>query len=347
MQTNKIKKSRYGKVVSRIIWILSSFFKQWSEYGFHIAWNGLLWWIGTYGKKPSIYSKALDKLTCYLDDYFERNYSDIISNYINVNISKRGGQNSIPLNNYPIWVFWAQGESSMPKVVRACYMRLKKYNRNVTLITKENIENYVHLPMAIYEKVSKGDISYTHLSDILRLTLLAERGGMWVDSTCFTPYAIPIEAKGMLFCSPHNSNINNAETIKDIGHWCGLGGGWRSWNLGTNEANTPLFLFCRDMIQAIAVRQKCMPCYLMVDCMIQYAYRKIKDARMMIDSTPDCNLRSADLLLLYFNKNKKYNEGEYQNLIDKDWIFKLTYKSIWKETIGCTPTFYGKLICNL
>lgn len=81
--------------------------------------------------------------------------------------------------------------------------------------------------------------------------------------------------------------------------------------------------------------------------MIQYAYRKIKDARMMIDSTPDCNLRSADLLLLYFNKNKKYNEGEYQNLIDKDWIFKLTYKSIWKETIGCTPTFYGKLICNL
>ena len=90
MQTNKIKKSRYGKVVSRIIWILSSFFKQWSEYGFHIAWNGLLWWIGTYGKKPSIYSKALDKLTCYLDDYFERNYSDIISNYINVNISKRG-----------------------------------------------------------------------------------------------------------------------------------------------------------------------------------------------------------------------------------------------------------------
>lgn len=91
MQTNKIKKSRYGKVVSRIIWILSSFFKQWSEYGFHIAWNGLLWWIGTYGKKPSIYSKALDKLTCYLDDYFERNYSDIISNYANINISKRGG----------------------------------------------------------------------------------------------------------------------------------------------------------------------------------------------------------------------------------------------------------------
>ena len=236
----------------------------------------------------------------------------------------------------------------MPKVVRECYKRLKKYNRNVTLITKENIEKYVHLPKTIYEKVAKGYISYTHLSDILRLTLLAEQGGMWVDATCFTPYSIPDEAKKMLFCSPHNTYNINSNTIKDIGHWCGLGGGWRSWNLGTCETNTTLFLFCRDMIQAIAVRQKCMPCYLMVDCMIQYAYRKINDAKSMIEAMPIYNTRSADLLLLYFNKNKMYNEEEYKNLIKKDWIFKLTYKTIWNETtIGNAPTFYGKLICNL
>ena len=113
MQTNKIKKSRYGKVVSRIIWILSSFFKQWSEYGFHIAWNGLLWWIGTYGKKPSIYSKALDKLTCYLDDYFERNYSDIISNYANINISNFCQQSRYGL----IESFWCKPFSKLNSIL--------------------------------------------------------------------------------------------------------------------------------------------------------------------------------------------------------------------------------------
>lgn len=83
----------------------------------------------------------------------------------------------------------------MPELVENCYKQLVKHNSNVILITKNNIRDYTHIPEEIYTKVSKGQISYTHLSDILRLSLLAERGGMWLDATCFVPYSIPDKAK--------------------------------------------------------------------------------------------------------------------------------------------------------
>lgn len=340
----KVKEPRWSKAISRTKWILGSFVDQWREYGFSIAWSGLLWWMGIYARKPSLSAKALKNLTTCIDKYFESKYADIISKYRNATDNNRGTtKKRIPTSEYPIWLFWWQGEVAMPDLVRTCYKYICMNNGNVTLLTKDNIEQYVHIPDIVYKKVAKGSISYTHFSDILRLTLLAERGGMWVDATCFNPYAIPDNAKQMLFCSPHDT-LKQRE-LTDVVYWCDSGG-WRSWNIGTCETHTPLFLFCRDMIQAIAVNQKCMPHYFMVDCLIQYAYRKIPEIRDIIDSMPDCNTKCSDLFLLYFNKNKPYDEEEYQQLIKNDWLFKLTYKTIWRETVNGKETFYGKLFKN-
>lgn len=339
--TFKVKEPRWSKAISRTKWIFGSFVDQWREYGLNIALPGLLWWLGIYARKPSVSVKALKDLTANLDKFFESKYADIISRYMNVTDNKGDtAKNIIPTSAYPIWLFWWQGESAMPDLVKTCYKYICKNNSNVTLLTKDNIKGYVHIPDIIYKKVASGGISYTHLSDILRLTLLAERGGMWVDVTCFNPYAIPDSAKRMIFCSPHDTKKQQDRT--EIVYWCDSGG-WRSWNIGTCMKNMPMFLFCKDMIQAIAVNQKCMPHYFMVDCLIQYAYRKMPEVRHTIDSMPDCNTKCADLFLLYFNNNKPYDEEEYQQLIENDWMFKLTYKTIWCETINGKETFYGKL----
>jgi hypothetical protein len=78
-----------------------------------------------------------------------------------------------------IWFLWLQGIASAPLLVRNCYASWVKQNPgwDVILLDENNIS--VYLP-AIHRGATKQA-----LSDILRINLLADLGGVWVDATCF------------------------------------------------------------------------------------------------------------------------------------------------------------------
>ena len=162
---------------------------------------------------------------------------------------------------------------------------------------------------------------------------------MWIDTTCFNPYEIPVEAKQMVFCSPHD-NIKQKHIKNNYSYFCDSGG-WRSWNLGTCMKHNSIFMFCRDLIQALAIKEKCLPNYFMVDLIMCYAYRKIPQIRQMIESVPDNNIRWDKL---HFTLNKPWNREEYELMTKDNWVFKLSYKTIWKERYNGQPTFYAKLM---
>jgi len=335
----KVSETRRSKAISRVKWIVGQFNSQRKQYNFRVAWYGLMWWVGVYSRLTNLSIKSIRRLNDSLDAYIKSNYGDIIAKYQNYEIIDRA---TIPVEKYPIWVFWWQGVNGMPKVVRRCYDLINKNNENVTLLTIDNVREYINIPEIIFDKVKTGEISYTHFSDILRLTLLSDKGGMWIDATCFNPYAIPEDAKKQIFYSPHDCH-KQKKLAGNYMYWCD-NGGWRSWNIGTNIIRNPLFAFSSELITALAVKEKCFPNYFMVDCMISYAYRNFNWAKNMIDNMPDFNTRCADLFLLYFNTNKQYNEEEYRQLIKNNWIFKLTYKTIWLERVDGKLTFYGKLL---
>lgn len=84
-----------------------------------------------------------------------------------------------------VWVCWMQGIDNAPILVQYCYEQLKRHlkNREIILITKENIKQYVSFPPYIEDKYARGIITHTHFSDILRIELLCKYGGTWIDST--------------------------------------------------------------------------------------------------------------------------------------------------------------------
>lgn len=85
-----------------------------------------------------------------------------------------------------IWFCWFQGIENAPDIVKICYNSLKKLNdKELILITKENMFEYISFPQFIMEKWKNGIISSTHISDLLRLELLINHGGLWVDATIF------------------------------------------------------------------------------------------------------------------------------------------------------------------
>lgn len=85
----------------------------------------------------------------------------------------------------PIWICWWQGEANMPDIVKVCYASAKHHagQHPVILITEQNYQEYATMPDYILQKVKNHEISLTHFSDMLRINLLKEHGGIWADST--------------------------------------------------------------------------------------------------------------------------------------------------------------------
>lgn len=108
-------------------------------------------------------------------------------------------------NRFPnkIWVCWLQGYDQAPLIVQRCIDSIRK-NANgyeVILLTEANLHHYVSLPEYIQEKYKKGYISRTHYSDIIRVSLLADFGGIWADSTIFMTEPLPdYISQAPLFC---------------------------------------------------------------------------------------------------------------------------------------------------
>ena len=55
----------------------------------------------------------------------------------------------------------------------------------IFIVTNDNRKDIIKIPDVFEEKYSRGIISNTHFSDILRNYLLVEYGGTWIDSTVF------------------------------------------------------------------------------------------------------------------------------------------------------------------
>ena len=83
------------------------------------------------------------------------------------------------------WWCWLQGAENAPPLCKVC---LKSLFRNypdykINVITEKNIANFVRFPEHIIRKFREGKITRTHFSDLLRLELLINHGGIWVDPT--------------------------------------------------------------------------------------------------------------------------------------------------------------------
>lgn len=97
------------------------------------------------------------------------------------------------LNCNKVWICWFQGIENAPDIVKKCVDSIKKNinDREIVIITKENYSKYVTLPDYIIDKWEKGIISNAHFSDILRIELLIEHGGLWLDATTYCTGAVP------------------------------------------------------------------------------------------------------------------------------------------------------------
>lgn len=120
-----------------------------------------------------------------------------------------------------IWWCWLQGEDQIPELPKICLNSVRKNlpDYKIKIITFKNLREYIKLPKIIMEKYNAGWIVGAHLSDIIRLTLLAKYGGIWLDSTVYCTddkLLKRIEKKDMFFYQ--NMLSPNSDIIK-MSNW--------------------------------------------------------------------------------------------------------------------------------
>lgn len=88
-------------------------------------------------------------------------------------------------NSNTIWMCWLQGFDSAPLIVKRCVESIQNNisDKNIVLLDKTNIADYVEMPEYILNKWENGIIGNAHFTDLLRLELLIKYGGYWIDAT--------------------------------------------------------------------------------------------------------------------------------------------------------------------
>lgn len=287
----------------------------------YVVWN-FIWWLSWSIKLQKLNKLATNKKTIYIEKHLIKHYSDIIEKY------RIAEESCVECKDFKIWVFWGQGEDKMPALVKACYNKMIENNPNIQFIDMSNVREFVELPEIVYEKLRTGNLLYAHFSDIVRNTLLARYGGLWLDATVYTPNKVPEIVKQCTFFSPHDKNSST--------FWC-------SYAMGSNKINSTTFSFTRDMLITVCTKEDAWPEYLFQDRLFDFAYKHIPATRTAINATPENNNRRYMLFALM---NKPYDENTYTELTKDNFIFKLSYKAHYKLECDGKQTYYAKLIAN-
>ena len=257
---------------------------------------------------------------------FEKKYKNILDK---VDYKKNEASNSI---NQNVWVCWFQGIEKAPDIVKICNKSLYKYlgDKNIHIITEENMFDYIQLPDYIVDKWKKGIISYAHLSDILRTELLIKYGGMWVDATTLFTDKIPeyVYRKPLFLLQ-----FKSIEDLTiDINSWFIYA-----------EKNNRILMVIRDLLYAYWKKEKVIKEYFLWHHMVQLAFTKYPDDYKEIDYVSEMMSHC-----LYYNLFKIYDD-EYWNQIKRcSVIHKLSYYKYAtpdeKVPDDIENTFYQKLI---
>jgi hypothetical protein len=228
-----------------------------------------------------------------------------------------------------IWIYWAQGIDTAPDLVKVCYNRLKAFNKEykVVLIDNNNISEYISIPEYIYQKVEKKKITLTHFSDIIRIHLLAEYGGIWMDSTVFIGESFSdfINNERKLITIPQDNISYNISKGK-----------WSAWMIGTKK-KCRYFQVCATFFDLYWEKYNMLACYFLIDYLLEYTYRNDYEFRKDVDEVLKLDYSVYELMEI---RNSKCSIEDYNKFLSNNIINKMSYKEKFDKDIIGTYSYY-------
>ena len=292
---------------------IKNFIKKVRRYGLYIPVTNL---ILTYGQRflpAKTLRYILEKRTCKIQDILSKSISfpsDL--EYTNANNESKDA---------PIWFCWLQGEKNLPIIPQLCLQSIRKHanGHKVVVLTADNYKEFVNIPKTLIEMYNTGKIKAAHFTDILRINLLAQQGGLWLDATMLVTRDLPQE----IFNSPFFSikTENRGYFVSQCR--------WAVFCLGTQKSN-PLFLQLASLFEQYITKTDVFVDYFLFDNFIDMLYKRYPIIREQIDNLPLNNPRVHDMIPLLCNN---ISDEEFNRLTKDTFLFKLSHKRHMPETL--------------
>lgn len=262
--------------------------------------------------------------------YIEKNFEDFLQTY-SYNPKVRDVDEKY---KNKIWVCWWQGLEQAPEIVKRCVESITQnaLNHEVVVITENNYKDFVDFPLWVEEKKKKGIISRTHYSDLLRLEILGNYGGIWLDSTFFCTKPCIDD----LFEYP-------VWSIKrpDYLHCSIACGQFANYSLGCTFENRRVFAIIRDFLLNYWKNYDRIVDYLLTDYLIVLAQKYDEGVNRAIGGIEPNNPNCDELFKIL---GHPYNEAEWKKMKESTGLFKLSWKHQFPLEVDGVETFYAKIL---
>lgn len=307
-------------------WLLKTvirFFAMSREFGIVLAWYYLVY--PRLGGKKAVIARH-----CAIKQYLYKNYGEIVGRYRDAvdNGSDR-------LRGDVIWFCWLQGEENMPEMVRCCYeaVRINASGREVRLVTSDNYSSFVTVPDFIMKKLEQGKLSRTHFADYLRVLLLSQYGGLWIDATVFTTGKIDEDMRYSFY-----SVKMPPESIHYVSEYR-----WAVWLLGcSSEPGRRLFLCVEELFRAYIAEHDTFIDFFLFDYFIAMICDRLPQMRAIIDEVP---LNNTGCYKLFHCMNDAYTDERWKEITDGTVFHKCSWKQDCSRlTASGQRTFYDYLM---
>ena len=243
--------------------------------------------------------------------------SIVLSNITNKDLSNVSNFDSSSLmdDKAPIWWCWFQGVDNLPLIPKLCLSSLQKHANGhpIHIITSKNISDYIDVPEHILKKLKSGIITYAHFSDLLRMSLVAKYGGMWIDSTVFVNEDLPEE----IFNNPFF-------TIKTqpFGYFVSQCR-WTGFCFAGLKGN-PVASGCEMIFSKYWKRNNVLIDYFLIDQSIDLLYQYNIIVKEIIDKVPYNNPKVHELNRILA---EDFDKNFFINLTADTFLFKLNWRT--------------------
>lgn len=245
----------------------------------------------------------------YLSRYLTQIYEPVIKKY------NKSYDVSILNDRIPriIWVLWWQGDYRTNRLVKCCIDRLKQFDFDLRILSKDNIAEYVDVS-DVYPLYEKGLLRMAALADVVRFRLLAKYGGIWLDASIFVmgdSFLESVVSHGC-FYSGHFENYPSWNNIS--------GGKWTSYFLASCPCN-PLMEYCAEaFVYCLNLHGKQID-YVIIDYTMATAYMNIPFFKTMIDRVPYNN---NEIWALKGKLSKKFDSDTWKKITTNAQMLKFS-----------------------
>ena len=229
-----------------------------------------------------------------------------------------------------IWQFWAQGEKNAPSLIKSCLNSARKQMNDyeIIILDEQNLSDFINFPPFVREKLASGAFGAAFFSDLLRVSLLASYGGVWLDASIFLSGKIPANLLKKDFFAFQRSTLPPS----DYKLWQGFDYRYFIWAddfavrlfsaFLVAKPRHKIMLALQDILLDFWRCESSLPHYFTLHIIFDLLMKTPKFSALNCE-----NLGDTAVHLVQLHAKEPFDEHLWQEICAKSSIHKLTHKS--------------------